>query len=96
MKFSKKSKGNQERLQGIGTTGEGIRSMSNVLPVLPAAGNEEGRNRKGQCINTWLQAWCHRQNLGSFGYGSVKPAADLLSLRGKRLFMQELAGLTEI
>ena len=70
--------------------------------VLPVAGNDEGRNRKSQQINTWLQACCHQQNFGFFDHGSVYTTPGLLatdgvhlSQRGKRIFAQELAGLIE-
>ena len=70
--------------------------------ILPVVGNDEGRNRKSQQINTCLQAWCHQQNSGVFDHGSVYMAPGLLatdgvhlSQRGKRIFAQELAGLVE-
>jgi len=61
---------------------------------------DEGRNRRSQQINTWLQVWCHNQNLGFFDHGSVYMAPGLLatdglhlSQKGKRILVQELAGL---
>jgi len=67
--------------------------------ILPIAGEDKGRNRKSQQINTWLQAWCHRQNLRFFDHGSVYMAPGLLatdglhlSQKGKRILAQELAG----
>lgn len=30
--------------------------------VLPFTGNDEGRNRRRQLINTWFQNWCYWQN----------------------------------
>lgn len=60
--------------------------------ILPVAGNNEGGNGKSQQINTWLQAWCHQQNLGFFDHGLVfmKPALLVtdgvhLAQRGKDL-----------
>ena len=70
--------------------------------VPPVAREDEGRNRRSQQINTWLQAWCHRQNLGFFDRGSVYMAPGLLatggvhqSQTGKRILAQELAGLID-
>jgi len=37
--------------------------------ILPVTANDEGRNRKSQQINSWLQAWYHWQNFGFFGTG---------------------------
>lgn len=51
--------------------------------VLPAAGNDEGINGKGQKINTWLLP----NLLATDGLH--------LSQRGKRIFTQELAGPIE-
>jgi len=81
-------------------TGSG---MQVVFPsILPVAGNDEGRNRKTQQINTTLRDWCHWQNLGFFDHKSVYMMSGLLatdgahlSQRGKRIFAQVLAGLTE-
>jgi len=68
----------------------------------PVAEEDEGRNRKSEQINTWLQAWCHKQNLGFFDHGSVYMASGLLathgvhlSQKGKRILAQELAGLID-
>ena len=68
--------------------------------ILPVAGNDEGRNRKSQQINTWLRDWCQQKNFGFFGHGLVYMTPGLLatdrvhlSQRGKRIFAQELAGL---
>ena len=68
--------------------------------ILPVAGNDEGRNRKTQQINTWLHDWCHQQNLGFFDHGLIYTTLGLLatdrvhlSQRGKGIFVQELAGL---
>ena len=68
--------------------------------IPPVTWEDEGRNRRSQQINTWLQAWCHRQNLGIFDHGSVYVAPGLLatdgvhlSQKGKRILAQELAGL---
>lgn len=38
--------------------------------IVPAAGNEEGRNKKSQQINTWPWAWWHWQDLGVLIMGS--------------------------
>ena len=53
--------------------------------ILPAAGVDEGRNRKSQQINTWLQASCHQQNLGFFDHGSVYRTPGLLVTDGVHL-----------
>jgi len=45
--------------------------------ILPAAGNNVGRNRKTQLINTWLPDWCHWENFGFFDHGSVYMTPDL-------------------
>lgn len=36
--------------------------------ILPVAGNDKGRNRKSQQINTWLQARYHQQILEVFDH----------------------------
>jgi len=46
--------------------------------ALPFAGNDEGRNRKTQEINTCLRAWCHWQNFGVFDRGLVYMTLSLL------------------
>jgi len=68
----------------------------------PVAGEDGGRNSRSQQINTWLQAWCHRQNLGFVDHGSVYMAPGLLatdgvhlSQKGKRILAQELAELID-
>jgi len=71
-------------------------------PIPPIAGEDEGRNRRSQQVNTWLQAWCHRQNLEFFDHGSVYMAPGLLategvhlSQKGTRILAQESAGLID-
>jgi len=80
--------------------GSGAQAVFSSIP--PVAGEDEGRNRTSQQIDTWFQAWCHRQNLGFFDHGSVYMAPGLLatdgvhfSQRGKRFLAQELAGLID-
>ncbi|KAK4826596.1 hypothetical protein QYF61_010358 [Mycteria americana] len=41
------------------------------LPGAWVKGNDEGRNRKSQQVNSWLRAWYHRQNFESFDHGLV-------------------------
>ena len=70
--------------------------------IPPNAGEDEGRNKKSEQINIWLQAWCHMQNLGFFDHGSVYMAPGLLttdgvhlSQKGKRILAQKIAGLID-
>jgi len=59
-------------------------------------------DRKTQVMEKWLRGWrCHR-NFGLFDQGAIYWAPGLmaagwchLSLRGKRILAQELAGLIE-
>jgi len=71
-----------------------------LFSIPPVAGEDEGRKRVSEQINTWLQAWCHRQNLGFFDLGSVYVAPGLLATegvhllqKGKRILAQELTRL---
>lgn len=36
--------------------------------ILLVAGNDKGRNRKSQQINTWLHAWYHQEILEVFDH----------------------------
>jgi len=71
--------------------------------IPPVAEEDEGRNRRSQQINTWLQAWSHRQNMVFFfDHGSVYMAPGLLatdgvhlSQKGKRILAQGTAGLID-
>lgn len=40
-----------------------------MFSILPAAGNDEGRNGKSQMIYSWLPVRCHRQKSGAFDHG---------------------------
>jgi len=88
------------RALGRRVKGSGVQVVFSSVP--PVAGEDEGRNMKSEQINTWLQAWCHRQNVGFFDLGSVSMAPGLLetdgvhlSQKGKRILAQELAGLID-
>jgi len=88
------------RALGQQVKGSGAQVVFSSIP--PTAGKDEGRNRKSQQINTWLQAWCQRQNLGFFHHGSVYMAAGMLatdgvrlSQKGKRILAQYLARLID-
>jgi len=88
------------RALGRQVKGSGAQAVFSSIP--PVAGEDEGRNRRSQQINTWLQAWCHSQNLGFFDDKSVYMAPGLLatdgvylSQKGKRILAQELAGLID-
>lgn len=68
--------------------------------VFSVAGNDVGRNRQMQLINTCLCDWCHCQNLWVFDNGMVYMIPGLLATdgmhrcqRGKRIFTQVLAGV---
>ena len=60
------------------------------------------RPRKTQVMEKWLRGWrCHR-NFGLFDHGAIYLASSImaagwchLSLRGKWILAQELAGLIE-
>lgn len=71
-----------------------------VFPsVLPTVGIDADKQTRH--INTWLWDWCNRQNFGFVNHGKAYATMGLLvpdgmrlSQRGKRIFAQELAGLT--
>jgi len=81
--------GTEMHRQAKGTSGlwsDRLRDTQVVFfSIPPAAGDNEGRNRRSQQINTWLQDWCHRQNLGFFDLGSVYLAPGLLAIDGVHL-----------
>jgi len=88
------------RALGQQVQGSGAQVVFSSIP--PVAGEDEGRNRRSKQINTWLQTWCHRQNLGFFDHVSVYMAPGLLatdgvpmSQKGKRILDQELTGLID-
>lgn len=43
--------------RGLGQQVKGSGAQAVFSSIFPAAGNDEGRNRKSQEINSWLQAW---------------------------------------
>lgn len=58
--------------------------------------------RKTQVMSNWLRGWCQGRYFGIFDHGEVYSDPSLLSIdetllsqRGKRILVQELAGLTE-
>nr|XP_010304339.1 PREDICTED: suppression of tumorigenicity 5 protein-like [Balearica regulorum gibbericeps] len=70
--------------------------------LLPVKGSNGGWNRQPQSINAWLHGWCRCHNFGFFDNGAAYMAPGLmsadgihLSQRGKRIFVQELAGLID-
>lgn len=55
----------------LGQLIKGSGAQAVFFSILPAAGNDEGENRKSPEIHAWLQAWCHCQNFDcGFGYGT--------------------------
>jgi len=67
-----RSPGVMERdFRTLGRLVEGGGAQVVFSSFLPVAGNDEGRNRKTQQINTWLRDWCHQQNFGFFDHELV-------------------------
>lgn len=69
--------------------------------TLPVEGNNIRRNRWAESINTWLHGWCHCQHFGGFDNAMAYAAPGMLasggihpSQQGRRVFAQEVAGLT--
>lgn len=58
-----KFEGGWERLQGLGMNGKKLGAQEVLSHILPLTGNDEGRDRKSQHINTWLWASYFWQNL---------------------------------
>jgi len=78
---------------------QGSRAQVVFSSILPVAGNDEGRNRKSQQINTVSEPDVNSRILGFLVRGQFLytrlPATDgvHLSERRKTIFVQELAGL---
>ena len=87
--------------RGLGrlVDGAGVQVVFSSIPAVAGRGTE--RTRKAHLINTWLRGWCQHRNVGFFDHGALYSAPGLmaadgsLSLRGKRILAQELAGLVE-
>ena len=70
------------------------------IPMVTGRGIE--RTQKAHLLNTWLRGWCQHRNFGFYDHGALYSAPGLLSadgiqlsLRGKRILAQELAGLID-
>jgi len=88
--------------RALGQLVKGSGALVVFCSIPPVAGNNEGRRRKSQQINTWLQAWCHQWDSGFLDHmllymtpGLLVADSVHLSQRGKRILVQELARLTE-
>ena len=74
-----------------------------VFSSIPSvAGLDTERIKKTHLINKWLRGWCKHRNFGFFDHGAIYSVRAMmaangsnLSLRGKRILAEELAGLTE-
>ena len=78
--------------------GAGVQVVFSSTPMVSGKGT--GRIQKTQLLNRWLKSWCRHMNFGFFDHGTIYTAlgmmaadASSLSLRGKRILAEELAGL---
>ena len=87
------------RGQGQLVDGAGVQVMFSSIPAVAGSGTE--RTRKAHLINMWLRGWCQHRNFVFFDRGALYSAPSLmatdgsLSLWGKWILAQELAGLIE-
>ena len=80
--------------------GAGVQVIFSSTPMV--SGKGAGRIQKTQLLNRWLKSWCRHKNFGFFDHGAIYTApgtmaadASSLSLRGKRVLAEELAGLID-
>lgn len=80
--------------------GAGVQVVFSSMPVVSGKGT--GRIQNTQLFNRWLKSWCRRKNFGFFDHGAIYTAPGMmaadacsLSLRGKRILAEELAGLID-
>lgn len=80
--------------------GAGVQVIFSSMPVV--SGKDTGRIQKTHLLNRWLKSWCRHKNFGYFDHGAIYTApgmmaadASSLSLRGKRVLAEELAGLID-
>ena len=91
--------------KALGWLIEGSGAQVVCSSILQVEGKTTDRGWKTYLINTRIRDCCHRQNYGFFDHGEVYKAPGLLvtnetggmqlSLRGKRILGQELAGLID-
>ena len=77
-----------------------VQVMFSSIPTVSGRGAE--RTQKAHLIYTWLRRSCQPRNFAFFDHGALYSAPGLitadgshLSLRGKWILAQELAGLIE-
>jgi len=46
--------------RALGQPVKGSGTQAVFFSILPVAGNDEGKNKQTQLINTWLCDWCHQ------------------------------------
>ena len=80
--------------------GAGMQVVFSSIPSVAEKGTE--RIPKTHLINKWLRGWCKHRNFGFFDHRAIYSAPGMmaadgssLSLRGKRILAEELAGLIE-
>lgn len=70
-------------------------------PIPSGAARDTEHARKTQVMKKWLRGWCCQRNFGFFNHRVIYSAPGLpadrchLSLSGKKILAQELAGLSE-
>ena len=88
--------------RGLGRVvdGAGVQVVFSSVPSVAGKGTE--RIQKTHLLNKWLRGWCKHRNFGFFDHGAIYSAPGMmaadgssLSLRGKRILAEELAGLIE-
>lgn len=77
-----KSKGNQMRLQGLGTFGEGSGDQLVIFSILPVTRNNIDRIGQIRQVSMWLWDWCKQKKLGFFDYGIINSMPGLLTPDG--------------
>ena len=90
-------------LRGLGHSrvqGAGVQVIFCSIPLRAVRDTEWAW--KAQVMNNWLRDWCRGRNFGFFDHGAVYSTPDLLSMdgahlsqRGRRILVQEPAGLIE-
>ena len=88
--------------RGLGRVveGAGVQVVFSSIPSV--AGRDTERYQKTHLINKWLKSWCKSRDFGFFDHGETYSAPGMmaanessLSLRGRRILAEELAGLID-
>ena len=89
--------------RGLGQVVDGAGVQVVFSSITSVAGKGTERIQKTHLLNKWLRGWCKHRNFGFFfDHGAICSAPGMmaaggssLSLRGKRILAEELAGLIE-